>query len=377
MKITTDNSHYQTFSPAQYDILARGTDGAIVRLGFGTTLDKARLIHLNNFRDRGMPVSGYWWVDPTKDRNRQIDMICEETMRQKLPGIFNDAEQYWTDWAAYMRQDLAACYATKYKTEYLDKYYHDTFSGVLKALEPHGVEVGNYSAEWFIDRYSPAMKEWVYDKNYWYAGYLRYYNPKALPAIYKQFGKPIDISLLPEFIKHAPIERGIGRQWESLVYVKGLYEHQDYNFFEDEAFNRMFGVSLPTDPPVEPPVVEPPQPPTKTYVINTLSLRIRSGPGTDYSIIGGYWTGQKVTVLSINGDWGLTDKGWIHLGYTLPIQSSFVVTAVYLTVREYASENSKAVDWLKFGDHVFQVDVNGIWVNIGRGWVSSKYLKPV
>ena len=372
MKLATDNSYYQIFSPTQYDLIASGTDGAIVRLGFGTTLDKARLTHLNNFRDRGMPVSGYWWVDPTKDKNRQMDMICEETLKQKLPGIFNDAEQYWSDWAAYMRQDLATAYATRFTPDFLDNYYHDVYDGIKKGAS--GFEVGNYSADWFIDRYAPNMRNWIFDKNYWEARYLRYYNPSALPAIYNKFGKQIDISVLPEFEQYAPIVRGIGRQWESLVYVKGLYEHQDYNFFEDEAFNRMFGTSHPTDPPPPPP----PEPEhTHTYLVNTLALNIRSGPGTDYSKVGMYWTGQKVIVLSINGDWGRTDKGWIHLGYTIPIQGSYVVTAAYLTIREYPTTNSKAVDWLKYGDHVFEIDRTDIWVNIGRGWISSKYLKPV
>jgi N-acetylmuramoyl-L-alanine amidase len=112
-------------------------------------------------------------------------------------------------------------------------------------------------------------------------------------------------------------------------------------------------------------------------VINTLSLRIRSGPGTNYSIIGGYWSGNKVSVLETSGDWGRTDKGWINLLYTLPVQSSYVVTTAYLTIREFASAYSKAVGWLKLGDHVFEVQRVNEWVNIGRGWVNGSYLKPV
>ena len=374
-KIATDNSYYQIFSPIQYDIIASGTDGAIVRTGFGLTLDKSRVKHLGEFRDRGTPVSSYWWVDPTRDRNRQIAMIGETTEQLHLPSVFLDAEQWWTDWASYMKQDLATAYLTRFKPDFLNRYYHDVYDGVVKGTS--SFETGNYSADWYIDRYAPAMKEWIFDKNYWEARYLRYYNKTALPAIYKQFGKPIDISVLPEFIPHAPIVCGIGRQFESLIYVKDLYAHQDYNFFTDEGFNRMFGTSHPTDPPPPPPPEIPLPEPTKTYVINTFSLRIRSGPSTNYPKVGNYWTGNKVSVLEISGDWGRTDKGWIHLGYTLPIQSSFVVTAAYLTVREFASAYSKAVDWVKFGDHVYEVrTVNG-WVDIGRDWVSAKYLKPV
>ena len=371
-KIATDNSRYQVFSPLQYDVIASGTDGTIIRTGFGLTLDASRLKHLQEFRDRGVAVSSYWWCDPTVDKNRQIAMIGETTEQNKLPSVFLDAEQWWRDWVSYMKQDLTTAYATRFDPDYLNRYYHDVYNGVSKGTT--SFETGNYSADWYIDRYAPAMKSWIFDKNYWEARYLRYYNPAALPTIYKQFGKPIDISVLPEFISRAPIVRGIGRQFESLLYVKDLYQHQDYSFFDDESFNRMFGTSHPTPPPPPPP---PPPVPSKTYVINTLSLRIRSGPGTNYPTIGGYVTGNKVSVLEISGDWGRTDKGWINLLYTLPIQNSYVVTAAYLTIREFASSHSTAVGWLKLGDHVYEVQRINEWVNIGRGWVNGSYLKPV
>jgi len=373
-KIATDNSYYQVFSPLQYDIIASGTDRAIIRTGFGLTLDKSRIKHLEEFRNRGVAVSSYWWVDVTVDRVRQIAMIVETTKQLLLPAIFLDAEQYWSNWSAYMKQDLAAAYATRYDPEYLNKYYLDVYNGVKKGLDPAGIETGNYSADWFIDRYSPQMKSWIFDKNYWEARYARYYNPTGLATFYRLFGKPFDICNLPGMETYTPIVRGIGRQFESLLYVKDLYPHQDYSFFDDESFNRMFGTSHPTPPPPPPP---PPPEPSKTYVINTLSLRIRSGPGTNYPTIGGYVTGNKVSVLEISGDWGRTDKGWINLLYTLPIQNAYVVTAAALTIREFASKYSKAVGWLKLGDHVFEVQRVNEWVNIGRGWVNGSYLKPV
>jgi len=374
MKIASDNSYYNIFSPAQYDILASGTDGAIIRIGFGLTLDKSRIYHLEQFRDRGTAVAGYYWCDPNWDRTRQIALIVETTKQLRLPSVFLDAETYWSDWAAYMKQDLATCYATRYLPDYLNEFYHDIYEGVKKGLEPEGIEVGNYSANWFIDRYAPDMKSWIYNKNYWYAGYLRYTNPKEKIALINKLGEPFDISRLPKFEAIAPITHGIGRQWESLLPVKGLNVHQDWNFFTEEGFNRMFGTSYPTPPPPPP---APPPPPSNTYIINTNSLRIRKGPGTNYPIIGGYWTGEKVMVLEVSGDWGRTDKGWINLNYTLPIQSSYMVTAVFLTIREYPFIHSKAVGWLKYGDHVFEVGHTGIWINIGRGWVKSSYLKVV
>jgi N-acetylmuramoyl-L-alanine amidase len=49
------------------------------------------------------------------------------------------------------------------------------------------------------------------------------------------------------------------------------------------------------------------------------SLRIRSGAGTSYSIVGYLNTGDKVTILetkTINGmQWGRIAKGWISMDY--------------------------------------------------------------
>lgn len=53
--------------------------------------------------------------------------------------------------------------------------------------------------------------------------------------------------------------------------------------------------------------------------VNTDGLRIRSGPGTDYDVVGSYNAGEAVTILYqlTVGDttWGCTNKGWISLSF--------------------------------------------------------------
>jgi len=290
-----------------------------------------------------------------------------------LPSVYLDFEQFWRDWAAYMRGDYATAYATRFTPQQLDTYYRRVHGEVYARLFGTGIEVGNYSADWFIDRYAPNMKTWAFDNNYWEAKYLRYYNPTGLANAYKTYGKPIPIDSVQQLQSAAPIANGIMRQFESLLYVRGLYEHQDWNFITDEGFNKMFQMDVPVEPtpPIIPPVI------TKTYIVNTWSLNIRSGAGVTYSWVGSYIKGAKVSVFEISGDWGKTEKGWINLNYTLPIQGSYMVNTVWLNIRQSAFATSAIVGGLKFGDIVYELDRSGVWINIGKGWVNSNYLKPV
>ena len=374
MRSATDNSYWNTFTQIQYGILASGTDGFIARIGRDLYIDPKAKTHLENARSRGMPVSGYWWVDPTVDKVRQVALIIDTAKKFMLPSVILDLEQYWRDWAAYMRGDYVTAFATRFTPAQLDGYYHYVCYEVRKGLEASGIVVASYSAPWFIEKYAPNLNTWVDDYNYIEAAYLRYTDPAGLASMYKKFGKPLDISHLEDFKAIAPITRGIGRQWESLLYVKGLYEHQDYMFFSDAGFNTIFGVNNPEDDPI---VIVPPVTASKTYLINAWTLNIRSGPGVEYPKIGSYVKWQKVSIFEVSGDWGKTEKGWINLTYTLPIQGSYVVTAVWLNIRAYASASSSIVGGLKLGDVVYELDRSGNWMYIGRGWVSASYLKPV
>jgi hypothetical protein len=374
MKLATDNSYWNTFTQIQYNILASGTDGMIVRIGRDLYVDPKAKTHLENARSRYMAVTGYWWVDPTVDRARQVALIIDTVKKFSLPSVILDFEQYWRDWAAYMRGDYTTAFATRFTPQQIDGYYHYVYYEVKKGLSAYGIEVGTYSANWFIDKYAPNMKTWVFDCNYLEALYLRYTDPTGLANMYKYLGKPFDIEHLSAFETIAPIVRGIGRQWESLLYVKGLYEHQDYNFFTDAGFNKMFQTNHEEEPPVLP---EPPASVNKTFLINAWTLNIRSGPGVGYSKIGVYYRWNKVAILEVAGDWGKTERGWINLTYTLPIQGSYVVTAPWLNIRAYAFVTSAIVGGLKLGDVVYELDRSGNWINVGKGWVSASYLKPV
>ena len=372
MRILSDNSSWQIFTQAQYDTLAFGTDGAIIRTGFGLNTDKMAATHLIEFRKRATPVSSYWWADPTVDVLAQARFIVATVKRLMLPSVWLDVEQYHSDWAAYMSGDYAAAYATRFTPAQLETFYHRLYNEVVAGLFGTGIQVGIYSADWFITGYCPALANWVYDCNYWEARYARYYNPAGLKEFYSIVGKPFPIERMRDCAQYFPIVRGIARQFESYLFVQGMNPHQDYNFITDEGFNKMFDMDMIVDPPV---VVEPPTV-HKEFLVNTLVLNIRSGAGVGYSKVGVYYKWTKVAILEVSGDWGRTDRGWISMALVVPIQGSYIVTAVWLNIRESAGSGSKVVGNLKLGDVVYQISTSGVWFNIGKGWVSSAYLKP-
>jgi hypothetical protein len=371
MRTVTDVSYYQIFNSTHYDLLATGTDGMIVRTGFGDNLDSLAKKHIAEMRLRNKPASSYWWVDPTKDKTKQINLIIATTKKYMLPSVFLDAEQYWTDWAAYMRGDYATAYATRYAPDYLNSYYKDVYVSVKQGLP--GVEVGNYSGDWFIDKYAPGLRKWIFASNYWEARYLRWYDKKAYDELNKSLGIPFDINHVEDFKFISPIIRGVARQFESLMYVRGMNYNQDWNFITDEAYSRIFDMDIipGEDPEVPPPVV------SKAYVVTALALNIRMGPSTTYPKVGYYYKGNQVSIYEVYGDWGKTEKGWICLLYTSKIQGTYKVITPFLNIREIPTIDSKVVGWLKLGDLVGETARTGTWINIGRGWASSKYLKPV
>ncbi len=128
-------------------------------------------------------------------------------------------------------------------------------------------------------------------------------------------------------------------------------------------------------------------------------LRIRSGPGTSFSIAGYLPNKTPVEILEQvtvgNKLWGRVDKGWISMDYVvLDKQSgqtqtggttgssvSYIgtITASCLNIRSGAGTSNKIVGRLYNGAKVTILEtkvVNGTtWARIDKGWISMKYVK--
>ena len=56
------------------------------------------------------------------------------------------------------------------------------------------------------------------------------------------------------------------------------------------------------------------------YEITASALRVRSGPGPEYDVIGQASKGDIIEVSTVDGKWGRIDSdGWIHMGFVRPI----------------------------------------------------------
>ncbi len=125
-------------------------------------------------------------------------------------------------------------------------------------------------------------------------------------------------------------------------------------------------------------------------VVDTDSLRIRSGAGTGNSVLGYLSRGtrveiyEKMTVGSMV--WGRIDKGWISLDYVkLDGESSGessnvkTVNTSSLRIRSGAGTDNAIVGYLTMGDRVEILEektVNGtVWGRISNGWISLDYVK--
>ena len=132
--------------------------------------------------------------------------------------------------------------------------------------------------------------------------------------------------------------------------------------------------------------------------IDTYELLIRQGPGTNYAVVGSFFSGEQVTVTETavggNYTWGKCSKGWICLKYTnydqviesekeetpAPQQSKMgtVKVSSYLCVRQGPSTGHSVVSKLYNGDRVEileqQVAGHMVWGKIASGWISMDYV---
>jgi len=296
MKLAIDVSYYNNLSTTQWDLLATVLDGVIIRLSFGLSQDSMAQTHINNAKRVGLPYAGYHWVDPTRDFNNQIQLYKTTVAKYRPASMFNDYEQYWSDWAAYMRQDLVTAYATRFSPSQLNSYFKRFHDSATNGLD---IPVGSYSADWFISKYSPEMGNWVTKVNYWEARYFRYYNSAWWTGKQKELGKDFDIQKMLEIAKYAQIVKGIGRQFESYIEVGGLSSniayHLDWNVFKDDGYYRMFGVDRKKDN--EPDPVNPDVYVAVSQQVGNQALRLRAEPNTTSLVLAGEIAGTKLKII--------------------------------------------------------------------------------
>lgn len=140
----------------------------------------------------------------------------------------------------------------------------------------------------------------------------------------------------------------------------------------------------PTPEPAPTPTPDPtPTPaPSNSYRVNVNTvLNVRSGPGTNYPVVGQLSNGTIVTVYEQQNGWGrIGDSRWVSMNYLSAVSNSGTPYTVsvnsVLNVRKGPGTSYPVVDQLKNGTKVYVSETSNSWGKIGTDrWVSMNYLK--
>ena len=115
-------------------------------------------------------------------------------------------------------------------------------------------------------------------------------------------------------------------------------------------------------------------------------VNIRSGPGTNYAIVGGLGSGARVSTFGSSNGWLRVNGGWIANAYTNgsggggggSTPSTGVVTvipSIGVNVRSGPGTNYAIVSGLSGGARVSTFGSSGSWYRVSGGWVSSSYVQ--
>lgn len=128
---------------------------------------------------------------------------------------------------------------------------------------------------------------------------------------------------------------------------------------------------------------------TDFVVSSSNGLRIRSGPGTSYKVIGHFPKGEKAALIQNKGDWAKISykkqMGWVSRAYISAAnggnheRKTGVVQAAILNIRSKPSTKSSVIGKLSKNVKIDIVEEKDGWLKIRykqiTGWAMSQYIK--
>lgn len=128
---------------------------------------------------------------------------------------------------------------------------------------------------------------------------------------------------------------------------------------------------------------------TRYVATKSSNLNVRSGAGTNYSIITSLKKGTAVNVTKVKGEWSYITNpaGWVSTQYlsagavTTPISTSSSysvrITASALNIRTGASTKYRSIGTYKKGTVVTIVSTSNGWGKTDKGWISLVYTSRI
>lgn len=303
MKICLDLSYWDSdLTASNWEVINRGIDGLIIRLGYAKWRDGYAQTHINWCKKFGKPYAGYWYVYTATDINEQVAAIKAAVEELKPCVLWLDVED--VDPSPLSIAQRAAYYKT----------LREKVGAVVT------ISKGCYSADWYLDRFNvkdtlgriiSRPLDWVRTDTYWEAAYMAWYEAAWWAAFKARWGI-FDIEKMHEVADYVQVHNGVMRQIESKVPVAGLPLSMDWNIISDLNFVKLFtnGANVPYELPEYLP-----------YIVNTIwGVNVRATPsvtGTKYGAIE-YKTIVQILTKNITAGWGQIATGefasrWVFL----------------------------------------------------------------
>ena len=305
-----------------------GMSGAVVRAGYSKIQDSLLSTLVGYFRELEVPYGLYWYLYPGVPAKEQVDafLITIRNYPDAASCFFLDLEEYKSQSGI-----------TFSKTT-LETFYKECYDRLVAALP--GKHVGIYTANWCVSTFFPGVTTWIPKTNGWYADYIKYYGwwqtyLASLGGSWADNTKPISISNLPailtEIKKRQPhLPQGITNWgvWQCVTFIPFIeltwgQRNLDYNILTPAAWKYWFNVTIPVEPPPPPPIVPPST--SASYKVTVSILRVRSGPGTNYSIVGAVYLGDILKISEIKPGsgmmWGKIGVGWCSMNFLQEVEA--------------------------------------------------------
>lgn len=270
-----DISGWNNPAPNYRKLVEQGCSGVVIKSSMGGGISTVAERQAHECRNAGMKYIGiYHWVDPIhRTPDSQLRHIEQMVSRIKPDFIASDNEQWWASWGAWHQMNRGEISAAAVPR--LDPLHISNFGRRItrRIVEIFQLPVLNYTAEWFISKWSPPMRTWINEFDLWFAIYpINRGRWKTWEEFYS-------------FVNNAtpPLPRG-ATQWKFWQFTDKRYlPDMPARFLNLNLFNgshadlaSWIGQKEPT------PVPEPPKEEAyfENYRVKTaLGMRIRSSPG--------------------------------------------------------------------------------------------------
>lgn len=421
------------------------SDFVIIRAGQHLAADSDFRDNWRRSKEAGLPRGSYWFYDSRADPRQQAELWFNLLAGDlgELPLFADFEEAYggtytgWTHWKTFLDR-IKSLVGNKEVGIYTAYYYWQnnapTNASDLEYFHRYPLWIANYgtdqplvprpwtASEWLFWQFTASGDGLAYGVESLEID-LNYFNGDA-QAFAQRFNVPVPEDPTPPedptgnryrvtagslYVREGPgtSYRAIGSLVRNDV-VEALATNPDGTWYRIRRLSdgltgwssATYLEKITTTPP------PPPPPPGEgdRYRVNTASLNVRGGPGTNFPIIGSFVRNDIVEELEANPNrtWlrvrRLTDglTGWCSAAYLVKITTTppppppppptgqkFRVTATRLHVREGPGTQFRSLGYIELNEIVDGLSANAdqTWRQIRRsdgltGWSSARYLVP-